>query len=595
MMKRSWLTWQIYLPLLLAVVLAIGAAATYAVVRLRDFHYRNTREMLEAVARVGREQFAALLPSLDPENCDALCKQLGRASGCRITVIDSSGVVLGDSAALPETMDDHSDRPEIREAFMGKTGVYTRFSDTLRQRMMYVAAPIEDAGRTAAVIRMSLSMEEVDRAVEGVRRRILLAGLVVALLGGGISILTARRIGKPLVAMRKTAQAFAEGRLDGRIPVCGIGEIDELGASLNRMAEDLSARIRTITEQRDEQSALFSCMVEGVVAVDQEQRIMRMNSSAAGLLNLEADAVDGRPLFEVARHADLQAVVERALESGEPVEDTIRVPDGDRWLQVHGAVLRDAAGQRLGAVLVLNDITRLRRLETVRRDFVANVSHELKTPITSIKGFAETLLDGAAKNGEDLDRFLKIIARQANRLQSIVEDLLVLSSIEHADDGGALDVRSARVLPVLESAARACESAAQTRKIGLQLHCDTDLQAHFDRELLEHAVTNLVDNAVKYSDENTIVRVAADDVEGYVIIAVADEGPGIPRKHLDRIFERFYRVDKARSRTLGGTGLGLAIVKRIALAHHGRVEVQSEVGKGSTFTIFLPKCLNRAK
>jgi two-component system phosphate regulon sensor histidine kinase PhoR len=329
-------------------------------------------------------------------------------------------------------------------------------------------------------------------------------------------------------------------------------------------------------------------MVEGVLAVDDEKRLIKINESAAGLFQVDAARACGNSIEEVIRNTDLQAVIRDSLRSREPVEGDIHVPEGDRHLQAHGTVLHGATGGSLGAVIVLNDITHLRRLETMRRDFVANVSHELKTPITSIKGFAETLIDGAAGNKDELHRFLEIIGRQADRLQSILEDLLVLSSIEHGTENNDIELQEGRLINVLEGAARAGRSAAEKRNMTVQVTCGKDLKANMNIQLMEQAVINLVDNAVKYGTEDTTVEMIGESAGDEVAIHVVDHGPGIPRKHLGRVFERFYRVDKSRSRKLGGTGLGLAIVNRVAIAHQGRAVAESEVGKGSRFSIYLP-------
>jgi two-component system phosphate regulon sensor histidine kinase PhoR len=265
---------------------------------------------------------------------------------------------------------------------------------------------------------------------------------------------------------------------------------------------------------------------------------------------------------------------------------------GDRWLHVHGTTLHDGEHQRIGALVVLHDTTRLRRLENVRRDFVANVSHELRTPVTSIKGFVETLLDGAMDDPESTRRFLRIILRQANRLNAIIEDLLTLSRIERGTEEVTIELGEDSVGEVLQAAIEMCQQSAADKGISLHLDCPPTLRLRMNAHLLEQAVVNLVGNAVKYSEPGSTVHIGACQDGGDIVIQVKDRGCGIEAKHLPRLFERFYRVDKARSRELGGTGLGLAIVKHIALAHRGAVEVESAVGHGSTFSIRLPASIS---
>jgi len=277
------------------------------------------------------------------------------------------------------------------------------------------------------------------------------------------------------------------------------------------------------------------------------------------------------------------------LASQQPLEVEIEVHDnGSRFLQAHGAVLRGAAAESIGAVVVLHDVTRLRRLEQVRRDFVANVSHELRTPVTSIKGFVETLLDGAMNNPDELQRFLRIVATQTDRLNAIIEDLLTLSRIEQESERAEIPLSKTSIKSVLSAAMEVCGVKAAEKDIHIELNCQAELQAEVNPPLLEQAVINLLDNAIKYSPTGQTVHLEANLAETEVVISVRDHGCGISREHLPRIFERFYRVDKARSRKLGGTGLGLAIVKHIAQVHRGAATVESVIGQGSTFFIHLP-------
>jgi len=347
-------------------------------------------------------------------------------------------------------------------------------------------------------------------------------------------------------------------------------------------------RPKRITRQRDEENALLSCMTEAVIAVNMERCVIKMNDSARTLLDIGNGRKGPAPIAEVIRNADLLKIVDMTLSSDEPIEGDIYIPERERHLQAHGTALHDSDGTHVGAVIAINDVTRLRRLATMRRDFVANVSHELKTPITSIKGFAETLVEEVSPDDPQLLRFLEIINRQADRLQSIVEDLLALADIEHCTEQESIEFTVGPVGRLVENAVGACQSAAADRSITLSVDCAGDMSVRMNPQLLEQAVTNLIDNAIKYSFEDTVVNVSAKPAGTDVAISVTDEGPGIARKHLPRLFERFYRVDKSRSRKLGGTGLGLAICNRVTMAHGGRVQVESELGKGSTFTIYLP-------
>ncbi len=580
------------LTLVSLAVLALGGLS------LRALH-RSARDQafvgLEARARL----FAALVGDrlaagpLDEDAIDALCKELGRATGTRLTVVLPGGGVLGDAARDPVLMDNHASRPEIAAALAGRVGRSVRSSPTQQAKLMYVAVPLPlpDGGRAAA--RAALPLAVVDAPARAV---LLEAALLWLLLSAGAAawgLGLARRLGRRLGALREGVGRLAAGELQARLPAPGVAELDALAGGINEMAAALDERLRAGQRRLSEQEAVLRSMLEGVLAVDNDERLLRLNAAAARLLRVEAAQVEGRPIQEIVRNVELQRFIARVLASREPQEGEIILRDdprgdGERYMQAHGTVLRDEQGRGFGALVVLNDLTRLRRLETVRREFVANVSHELKTPITSIKGFVETLLDGALRDPQDARRFLEIVAKQADRLNAIIEDLLALSSLEQAEKDEKAALARGELRPVLQSAAQVCEAVARDKGLEIRLDCPTDLAARMNAPLLEQAVVNLIDNAVKYSDPGGAVEIAAATTGGGVEIRVRDHGCGIAAEHLPRLFERFYRVDRGRSRQQGGTGLGLAIVKHIVLAHGGAIEVASEVGSGSVFTIRLP-------
>jgi two-component system phosphate regulon sensor histidine kinase PhoR len=421
---------------------------------------------------------------------------------------------------------------------------------------------------------------------------------IMHLLAGGLllaaaillaSLWTARRLRLSLQAVAEGVERLTDDDLSHRLYAGDFLETRRLTDSLNRLAQRLEIRMAAIVSQQHEQQAMLTSMEEGVLAVDREGTILNLNETCARLLGQDPAKLRGRRFHEAIRKPDLLSVLESALAEHSPVERDVRIvgPD-DRWLHAHGTTLYDTRRRQIGALLVLHDVTRLRRLENVRRDFVANVSHELRTPITSIKGFVETLLDGAMDDRETCSRFLRIVLRQVNRLDAIIGDLLILSRIEKGSDEATIELGEDRVEEVLQAAIEMCEKQALDKGILVRLECDPDLVARINAHLVEQAVVNLVGNAIKYSEAGSHVEVTACRQEGEVLIAVRDQGCGIEAKHLPRLFERFYRVDKARSRELGGTGLGLAIVKHIALAHRGSIEVESTIESGSVFTLRLP-------
>ena len=374
------------------------------------------------------------------------------------------------------------------------------------------------------------------------------------------------------------------------MPGSELEEIAGLSDTMNQMAGELRERIRTITEQRNELEAVLSSMVEGVFGVDREERLLGMNPSAARILGCNPAMAQGRTIQEVIRLSELQRFVVRALSGEEPVEkDLILYGEEERIVRAHGTPLRDAEGKRIGVLIVLNDVTRLARLENIRKDFVANVSHEVKTPITAIKGFVETLQEGQAQDPEEIRRFLGIIHKHVERLESIVEDLLSLSRIEKETEKEEIVLGEHPIRDVLNAALQVCEIKRVAKNILIEMSCQEDLSGIVNPALMEQAVVNLLDNAIQYSEPGGKVHLEARGTENEILIRVRDHGCGIEKKHLDRLFERFYRVDKSRSRKLGGTGLGLAIVKHIMQAHGGRVSVESQIGTGSTFILHLPK------
>ncbi len=587
-MSRKRLLWQLYPSYLLITLVSLLAVTWYASKSLRGFYLDQTAADLEAKAYLVEEHLAQY-SSLDAPPIDTLVDTLGKKASMRVTIILPDGKVAGDSAEDPARMDNHANRPEIREALNGRTGVSTRYSKTLGKHMMYVAAPVLRDSRIVGVVRASIPLQRIDTILWTLYAEIGLGVLIIAVAAAAVNLLVSRRVSRPLEELRQGAKRFADGEFSRKLPVPDSRELAELAESLNQMAAQLDERIRTIVRHRNEQEAMLTSMLEGVLAVNTEGRIINMNQAAARLLGIDPENAKERAIQEVVRNSELQKLVKRALATQEPVEcDMTLQKDQERFLRARGTTLRDVKGQCIGAVVVLGDVTNLRRLENVRRDFVANVSHELKTPITSIKGFVETLLDGAANDPEDAKRFLEIIARQADSLNSIIEDLLSLAKIEQEGEKQEIVLKEARIKEILQTAVQVCGGKASAKNIEIHLSCDDDITAKVNPPLLEQAVVNLIDNAIKYSDPGSKVEVDTVRRDSEILISVRDEGPGIAKEHLPRLFERFYRVDKARSRKMGGTGLGLAIVKHITQAHGGRVTVESAPGKGSVFQIHLP-------
>jgi two-component system phosphate regulon sensor histidine kinase PhoR len=542
---------------------------------------------LETRARLVEKQVLERLVSGQEQSLDALCKDLGKRASIRITVILASGKVLGDSEGDPARLGNLANRPEVREALAGRRG--RSYSETLRQKILYVTLPLKSDDAIMGVIRTSVSAKSIDHTLRRIQVKTAIAGLIIALVAAGMTLAVSRRITRSLAELKRGAERLAQGELGRRLPVLKSEELGGLAETINAMAAQLESKIRSAMHQRTELEAVLSSLVEGVLAVDAEGRFISLNRAAGQLLGVNPAEVTGRCIEEVVRNPDLQRFIGRALASkGSVEEDIILRNDGERYLKTHGMVLRDARDRSIGALVILNDATRIRRLENVRREFVANVVHEIRTPVTSIKGFAETLLDSALNDPDNARQFLGVIARQTDRLNTIIEDLLSLSRIEQESENAEIVLEQQRIIGTLRAAVQLCEREAVAKDIRIDLACHETLVARINPHLLEQAVVNLIDNAIKYSETGSSIHVEAMQRNTEIMISVRDQGCGIPGEHLPRLFERFYRVDKARSRKLGGTGLGLAIVKHIIQAHRGRITVESIPGKGSTFRLYLP-------
>jgi len=589
MKKKKRLLRHLFPSYLLITLISLVAVTWYASNSIRHFFLEQTASDLLTRARLLENQISQFLGPLETSVVDAICKEIGVSSATRFTVILPSGIVIGDSNEDPAIMDNHALRSEVITARKGDVGKSIRFSMTLQKQMMYVAIPLKDKKKIVAVIRAALPVTAIDQALKVIQIKIMLGGLFIALLAAGISLYVSQRISRPIENLKQGADFFARGDLSHRMSGTGLVEIDSLIETLNQMAGQLEDRLNTIVRQKNELTAVLSSMVEGVIAVDMDERIISINRAAARIFENLPENLLNRSIPEAIRNPDLQKFIKKALSSKENIEEDITVyQKGERILYVHNTPLQDPDGQRSGILVVLNDVTHLRKLENMRKDFAANVSHEIKTPLTAIKGFVETLRTEECADPKETDRFLAIIEKHVNRLTAIIEDLMKLSKIEQQDEKSDIQLEENSVKSVILSAIQTCREKAEAKEITIDFVCPEDISVLLDSRLMAQAVINLLDNAINYSSEKSDIQISAYLEDKELRISVQDHGIGIPKEHLSRLFERFYRVDKARSRELGGTGLGLAIVKHIAHAHGGRVSVDSIPGKGSTFSLHLP-------
>ena len=585
MTRKTHLFWQLFFSYWALTVASILAVAIYA------FHSSSTLyfQTLEKDLSTRASLLAGQLAAVDDTQIDAFCKMVGKTSGTRFTLIRPDGTVVADSDEEPASMQNHADRPEVRQALAGKTATDRRYSQTLGEKMMYVAVPLPDNNRNAGfVIRAALPMTAITGELNKMTKRVVDASLLAGLLSMLVCIVVVRRITAPLHDMARAARQFAEGNFSRRIPAQRAVELGELAQSLNTMADRLGKTLASLAQQRNEQQAVLASMDEGVLAIDQQERIIHMNRVAGEILGINHRGTKGMLLQQAIHHISLQDFIRAAIGAQKKLSrDLVLQGKIEKQILAAGRVLENADGQAIGALVVLRDITQLRHLETVRADFVANVSHELKTPITSIKGFVETLLSSDWNHEPEALRFLDIIRQQADRLDAIIDDLLTLSRLEQQD--GKVPGEPSPLSAIFSNAAALCQLQASEKNMVIQTDCPNGLTLSANAPLLEQALVNLLMNAIKYSDPGKSVQLSACEEDGQVRIVVEDQGFGIAPEHLARLFERFYRVDTARSRKLGGTGLGLSIVKHIVQVHGGTITVKSQPGTGSTFTIILPQ------
>lgn len=600
--------WKVTLGALLAVACSLAIAGIVTVRSLERQHLILLSEALDAKARLAEYSLLPLFPSSglrpSPSQLQPMVRDLGARASARITLIAGDGTVIADSA-VPDTdlpgMENHAARPEIQQALSTGQGHDVRASHTTGERTMYRALLMARPDQTnPIVVRVGLPMVQLDRDIDQLEHTILLALGIAFFTAVSLSIWLARSLTQPLSDIAQAAQRLATGNQPIPIKTTAQDEVGLLAATLNQLADQLHAKISELSEDRAQLLAVLTSMVEGVLVLDPRGSVLQINPALERIFGISRAEARGRPFAELFRHRQLNEVVEASLRSRTHREAEIILPLTGRCLQIEASVAGGERDNEACVVLVCHDITELRHLETIRKDFVANVSHELRTPLTSIKGYVEALLDGAKDDPEMASRFLDIILKQSDRLNLIIEDLLELSRIE----SGRISFREEPIdiHGVVERALSTIKPLAEKKGHKVAVSLEEPLPpAIGDEDRLVQVLTNLLDNAVKYTPAGGTITVgarrnpktsAAGPPDGAVELSVSDTGIGIPESDRPRVFERFYRVDKARSRELGGTGLGLAIVKHIVEGHGGQVWVEANEPKGSRFVVRLPIGMN---
>jgi two-component system phosphate regulon sensor histidine kinase PhoR len=520
---------------------------------------------------------------------DSIADKLADGLGVRVTVINNEGIVLGDSDISMDrlsNMENHLYRPEIRQALSGKTGISRRFSTTIRRNMLYAAVPISN-GRIEGVVRVSLPLSEIEYISNKLKGFLAGAVIVAAVIIFTSIFAISLFVSRPLKKMSEAAKNIADGEFNEKIFYKQNDEVGDLARTFNEMTDEIRKRMDEVVFNKTRLETVLLSMFDGVMVVDDRGKILLMNETLKKEFLVKSDPVGRRPL-EVVRNIEVQEMIDNILKGRKRVgmkELSILLSE-EKIFHVHATQIKHAEKTE-GAVLLFHDITGLRNLENIRKDFVANVSHELRTPVSSIKGYSETLIDGALEDKEHAEDFIKVIYSNANRLENLISDLLDLSRLESGKLN--LDIRKTPVKEFIEKIVIEMRKLALSKNINIKTDIPESIAPmSADESKLAQCLTNILDNALKYTQEDGEVFISAFEREDSIDISVTDNGPGIPEKHLGRIFERFYRVDKARSRDLGGTGLGLSIVKHIVSEHKGTVSVKSTVGKGSTFIFSIP-------
>jgi two-component system, OmpR family, phosphate regulon sensor histidine kinase PhoR len=583
-MNRRLFT-KILLTYLAIIVILLGVLDFY----LTRF---TERREIDEIARNLEQKARLLALDITPSSAIGDIRQKLREAhlpaDARITWIEPHGVVMADTNANPMEMENHATRPEFIEALEGRAGRSIRFSHTLHIDFLYVAVPLEADGRLFGALRLAYPLSDLQRQIHEIRQRIWLSSLIAFLLAALIGYFLSRSLVSRIHTLTRFSESIATGNFQNRAPVEGNDELSSLAQSLNSTADQLQRLFESVDSERTKLQTVLENMSEGILVLDQSRKVSLSNRAVENLLGRSSPIPAGTPWHETFRHPELQAFFENVYATGTPgTKSFLLHSTPERYFQATLAPLLNAKGGIEMLIAVFYDTTAIERVNRVRKDFVANVSHELRTPLTSIQGYAETLIDGAVDDPHRRGEFLERIRQQSDRLGKLTADLLTLSTIE----SGKYPFKRSRVdaSKVVRESIDAVEGAAKLKSIAIRFDPDPSNPAvECDPDAIHQVLLNLLDNAVKFSSPQGKVEVAVRADDGSLRFSVTDHGMGIPSLDLPRLGERFYRVDKARSRELGGTGLGLAIVKHIVEAHGGKLSIQSELGKGSCFSFTLP-------
>jgi two-component system, OmpR family, phosphate regulon sensor histidine kinase PhoR len=594
-MKRPWnnkLIYTFFLSYLATIILLSAGFFLYSRNLLRDFYVASLDKVMEQKIQT----LTRLLPWQEsPGSLDAVTRTLADEFGVRITVIGQDGTVIGDSDEPATDLENHRSRPEVIEAFSRGTGSAVRYSSSAKHDLFYRAYRQTDSSRQR-IVRVAVSFNEVENVTASLGRTLLVGVLLCSLLGLAVAYFFSRRVSNRINRLAEFSKSVAEGQFAQPVlPRIGDDELDMLEQNLRDMSLKIRDNINELKSEKEKLDSILRCMVEGLVVIDPKGRVLLINEQAKTMFAVTDEQIRDGSFVEISRSPAMHGILREVLTfdfSKDTYSKRIALEDG-RWFRVNAVSLRNGTERPSGSILVLHDITEIQRLETVRSDFVANVSHELRTPLTAIRGYVETLLHYPPADPADAKQFLTIIDRHSERLSRLTEDLLIISDLESG--ARKLTFKPVEATQLVQRVLEVFWDRAAKKNVTLTYVLPTELPMILgDYDRLQQLFINLVDNAVKYTPSGGTVTITGRRVdsgahaEAEVEIAVTDTGAGISEKDLPRLTERFYRVDKARSRELGGTGLGLAIVKHIVQAHGGELTIESALNKGTTVRVYLP-------
>lgn len=581
---------KITIAFLIVLTLLLGTIGIYVGKLLENTYLDILENRLSKEAHIISDEIFINHLFQKPDQLESHIKQFSKGISARITVINTEGIVLADSESDPATLPNHLYRPEVQEALKTGKGSIKRYSATVKHDMLYIAVPMNNDEQTVGVMRLAVPETMITETMTKIWISFTVGLFVTFIVFAIIISNVSRMVTRPIEEIIKVAKEVTKNNYKKRIKIQSKGEIGQLAEAINYMIDSLESQMFILKENKQRLQGIINNMFSGILLIGDHRKIVLANEASVQLLGYRMDDINGRFYQDVGKNTGLNSLIEHCFETGDKVRDEIHLyyPE-EKIIDVNLASYKNDAGEIKGVIVLLHDITSIRRLEKLRSEFVTNVSHELKTPITSIKGFTETLLDGALEDKEISRHFLTIINEESDRLYRLINDILDLSRIEQKKM--PLKIEEVNLTKLIKETASFLQEEAREKGIALiipPIEYSVFLQGDSDR--LRQILLNLMSNAIQYTPEQGEVTINVREIpEEEIELQVSDTGIGIGAKHLPRIFERFYRVDKARSRASGGTGLGLAIVKHLVESHHGRIFVESHEGNGTTFTIIFPK------